>query len=280
NHDEAARAFRQAARLDPSLAMAHWGVALALGPNINAPVDAAQEKAAYEAVQKAVNLAAGAAEHERAYIEALAVRYSADPKADLKKLAIDYKEAMGRLARRYPDDLDAATLYAESMMDLRPWQLWSKDGKPAEAARCNAAAAAADEAYFQKARCSEGIYPMMYYSHNLHFLAVAHAMQGRYADAKAAADKLAEHVKQHVEEMPMLEGFLPMPVLVLARFKRWDDILNIPAPPAEQKLVAASRHFARGLALAATGRLEDAVSERKTLYSIKTALPEKAMYSP
>src|SRR5437773_53520 len=109
NHDEAARAFRQAARLDPSLAMAHWGVALALGPNINAPVDAAQEKAAYEAVQKAANLTAGAAEHERAYIEALAVRYSADPKADLKKLAIDYKEAMGRLARRYPDDLDAAT---------------------------------------------------------------------------------------------------------------------------------------------------------------------------
>src|SRR5205807_437992 len=95
-----------------------------------------------------------------------------------------------------------------------------------------------------------------------------------------AADKLAEHVKQHVEEMPMLEGFLPMPVLVLARFKRWDDILNIPAPPAEQKLVAAARHFARGLALAATGRLEDAVNERKTLYSIKTALPEKAMYSP
>jgi tetratricopeptide (TPR) repeat protein len=352
NHDEAARAFRQAARLDPSLAMAHWGVALALGPNINAPVDAAQEKAAYEAVQKAVNLAAGAAEHERAYIEALAVRYSADPKADLKKLAVDYKEAMGRLARRYPDDLDAATLYAESMMDLRPWQLWSKDGKPAEgteelvavlesvlrrnpnhtganhyyihaveaslhperalpsaarlgalapaaghlvhmpshiyirvgdyaeAARCNATAAAADEAYFQKARCSEGIYPMMYYSHNLHFLAVAHAMQGRYADAKAAADKLVEHVKQHVEEMPMLEGFLPMPVLVLARFKRWDDILNIPAPPAEQKLVAAARHFARGLALAATGRVEDAANERKALYSIKTALPEKAMYSP
>ena len=95
--------------------MAHWGVALALGPNINMPVDAEHEKAAYEAVQKAVSLAAKASEAERAYIAALARRYSNDPKADLQKLSVDYKNAMADVARRFPDDLDAATLFAESV---------------------------------------------------------------------------------------------------------------------------------------------------------------------
>src|SRR5205807_4337085 len=118
--------------LDPNLAMAYWGIALALGPNINLDVDPPREKAAYQAAHIALLLADGAPENERAYIEALAKRYSIDPKADLKKLAVDYKHAMGELMRRYPDDLDAATLYAESAMDLRPWQLWSADGKPAE----------------------------------------------------------------------------------------------------------------------------------------------------
>src|SRR5207253_5489657 len=85
-----------------------------------------------EAVQRALAMREKAPENERAYIEALAKRYSNDPKADLKKLSVDYKKAMADVARRFPDDLDAATLYAESMMDLRPWQLWSADGKPAE----------------------------------------------------------------------------------------------------------------------------------------------------
>src|SRR5258708_7880908 len=75
---------------------------------------------------------AKAPENERVYVEVLAKRYSSDPNADLKKLALDYKNRMGDLVKRYPDDLDAATLFAESAMDLRPWQLWSADGKPAE----------------------------------------------------------------------------------------------------------------------------------------------------
>src|SRR5436190_14742379 len=132
NHDEAIRSFERAAALDPSAAMPYWGIALALGPNINLDVDPAGEKKAYEAAQKALSMLERAPENERAYIDALGKRYSIDPKADLKKLAVEYKDAMGELARRYPDDLDAATLYAESMMDLRPWQLWSADGKPAE----------------------------------------------------------------------------------------------------------------------------------------------------
>lgn len=131
NHDEAVRSFRRAAELDPKLAMAWWGVGFALGPNINLPVDPEHEKAAYDAAQKALALSAGASGNERAYIEGLAKRYSLDPKADLQKLDVDFKQAMGNLVKAYPDDLDAATLYAESAMDLRPWKLWSRDGRPA-----------------------------------------------------------------------------------------------------------------------------------------------------
>src|SRR5207237_563515 len=88
--------------------------------------------AAYEAVQKALELAKDGPPQESAYIQALATRYSSDSKADQKTLAAAYKDAMRQLARNYPDDLDAATLYAESMMNLRPWELWTKDGRPEE----------------------------------------------------------------------------------------------------------------------------------------------------
>src|SRR3984893_2291920 len=98
NHDEARRSFQRAAELDPKLAMAWWGVALTLGPNYNLPVDLAREKAGYDAVQRALALQEGASVAERAYINALAFRYSNDPKVDLHKLDADYKEAMGKLA--------------------------------------------------------------------------------------------------------------------------------------------------------------------------------------
>src|SRR5262245_21877281 len=129
NHDEAVRSFRRAAELDPKLAMAWWGIALAQGPNYNlSEIDADQAKAAYEALQKALKLADAAPAPERDYIKALAERYSEDPKADGKKLLRAYARAMRKLAERYPDDLDAATLFAESAMNLRPWKLWSPDG--------------------------------------------------------------------------------------------------------------------------------------------------------
>jgi tetratricopeptide (TPR) repeat protein len=130
NHDEAARAFRRAAELDPRAAMPHWGIALAIGPNYNLDVDPQREREAFGEIQRARRLRAS--EQERAYVDALARRFSDDPKANLNQLARDYKEGMAALVRRYPDDLDAATLYAESAMDLRPWQLWNADGTPAE----------------------------------------------------------------------------------------------------------------------------------------------------
>src|SRR6516164_10397566 len=132
NHDEARRSFQRAAELDPKLAMAHWGVALTLGPNYNLPVDPERERAGYDAVQRAVALKEGASEPERAYIDALVVRYSNDPNVDLHALDRAYSDAMRKVAARYPDDLDAATLFAESMMNLNPWKLWNADGKPAE----------------------------------------------------------------------------------------------------------------------------------------------------
>ncbi len=350
NHDEAARSFARAAELDPNLAMAHWGVALVKGPNYNLPADDEQWKTAHEALQKAFHLAEKASEPERDYIQALAKRYSRDPKADRQQLAVAYKDAMGALARKYPDDLDAATLYAESAMNLRPWKLWTPDGKPAEgtdeilavlesvlrrhpdhpganhyyihaieaspypdrglpcaqrlqtlvpaaghlvhmpahiymrvgdyaaAARANEQAITADEAYI-KSRAVQGVYPMMYYSHNIHFLAVAHCFQGRFADAKKAADHLAAHVGSHVEEMPMLEGFLVVPTLVLVRFQRWDDLLASTPPNAKRKIARATWHFARVLAWVAKNEVPKAEQERQEFLAVKKTIPEDAKIS-
>jgi tetratricopeptide (TPR) repeat protein len=130
NHAESIRAFRQAAALDPGCAMCYWGVAFAYGPNINAPITEDAAKAAWQAIEQARTAAAGAPERERAYIDALAKRYAADPKAERAPLDRAYADAMRELTRRFPDDLDAATLFAQSLMDTSPWNYWEKDGSP------------------------------------------------------------------------------------------------------------------------------------------------------
>jgi tetratricopeptide (TPR) repeat protein len=130
NHDEATRSFERAAQLDPKSPMPQWGIAWSVGPNYNLDIDDPRAVQASQAIARAKELAADAPPHERAYVEAMAVRYSPDPKADRKRLARKYATAMRDLSRRYPDDLDAATLYAESLMNLSPWKLWTLDGKP------------------------------------------------------------------------------------------------------------------------------------------------------
>jgi tetratricopeptide (TPR) repeat protein len=132
NHEQAIRSFERASELDPTAAMPYWGKALALGPNYNVDIDLEHEKGPYATIQKAKELAAAGSENERDYVNALAKRYSDDPKADLKKLALNYANAMRELAHKYPDDPDAQVIFAESLMDLHPWQLWSQDGKPNE----------------------------------------------------------------------------------------------------------------------------------------------------
>jgi tetratricopeptide (TPR) repeat protein len=130
NHAEAIRSFTRAAELDPTCAMCYWGIALAYGPHVNAPMDSASGIAAYAAAQKALALKSHATAPERAYIEAVAQRYEAVPPADRASLDQSYSRAMEQVAGTYPDDLDAATLYAESLMDLRPWNYWQPDGTP------------------------------------------------------------------------------------------------------------------------------------------------------
>jgi tetratricopeptide (TPR) repeat protein len=130
NHAEAIRAFDEAARLDPQCAMCAWGAALAYGPNINVPMDAVAGVAAYEAVGRARALASQASPRERALIDALSRRYAADPPQDRAALDAAYASAMKQVVDRYPDDLDARTLYAESLMVLSPWRYWNGDGSP------------------------------------------------------------------------------------------------------------------------------------------------------
>jgi tetratricopeptide (TPR) repeat protein len=130
NHGEAIRAFREAARLDSTCAICYWGAALAYGPHVNAPMDSAGGVEAYALLQQAIALAPRASRAEQAYIRALTARYAATPPANRSGLDSAYALAMADVVREYPQDLDAATLYAEALMDLRPWNYWKKDRSP------------------------------------------------------------------------------------------------------------------------------------------------------
>jgi tetratricopeptide (TPR) repeat protein len=132
NHAEAIRSFREAARLDPDCAMCWWGVAMALGPNINLPMPPDAVAPAWQALQQAKRLAPKATPHERAWIEALTTRYSKDPKADRHAMDEAFAQAMGKLWKDTPSDLDAGTFYAEAMMDTQPWDYWQPDGVTAK----------------------------------------------------------------------------------------------------------------------------------------------------
>jgi len=132
NHEEALRSFLRAAELDQTSPMPLWGIALSVGPNYNMNINPAREGVAYKAIQEARRLAAGAPEEERAYVDALARRYSGEGRPDFQMLNRDYRDAMRKLMALYPEDLDAATLYAESIMDLHAWSLWNSAGEPTE----------------------------------------------------------------------------------------------------------------------------------------------------
>jgi len=130
NHDAAYWSFQKAAELDSKMPMAYWGMALALGPNINMDIDQEREQKAYELIQKALLLSADSPPNEKDYIQALSKRYSNEKHPDLKLLAIQYNQAMKALVEKYPYDLDAATLYAESSLNLNPWHQWDNSGEP------------------------------------------------------------------------------------------------------------------------------------------------------
>jgi tetratricopeptide (TPR) repeat protein len=350
NHEEAERSFARAGELDPKLAMAFWGVAEAIGPNYNDSADDDRFQKAHEAIQKAVSLMADASPSEQAYIQAMAIRFPAEPNPDRQKSAEAYHDAMREVMKQYPDDPDAAVLFAESGMNLHPWGLWRPDGTPevnteeivatlesvlkrypnhlgaihyyihsteasahperalaaasrlptiapaaghivhmpahvyirtgdyASAVKTNYAAAAADEAYIQ-ASGGQSMYAAMYYSHNLHFIAICSAMDGNYAEAKKAGDALAAHVAPHAKEMPPLEGFMTVPLAVDIRFHRWDEILKTPQPSTDLQTLTLFWHFARGLAFAGKGKLPEAEKEYQFVADAEKNMPEDVIFA-
>jgi tetratricopeptide (TPR) repeat protein len=346
NHYEAQAAFREAARLDPACAMCAWGVALTYGSNYNSPTDAEREQGALTAVNQARVLAAVAAtERERALIAALAARHSAPPGADRAALDRAYADAMREVSRQFPDDLDAATLLADALMNLRPWSLWTVEGAPqpgteeivvtlervlaadplhpganhlyihaveaspdprraeaaadrlrslmpgaghmvhmpshiyyrigryADAADVNVRAVAADRAYFARSQPSP-IYRMMYYPHNLDFVWHAASLEGRGAECvRAAREFAAAAPAETVLEMPDMETAPAAPYFALVRFGRWSEMLAEPAPPARMLYVTGAWHYARGLALLATGRRAEAAGELAELQAVRRSVP-------
>jgi tetratricopeptide (TPR) repeat protein len=159
-----------------------------------------------------------------------------------------------------------------------PAHVYIRTGDFESAARTNYVAAKADEDYMQ-ASGVQGIYPMMYYSHNLHFIAIASSMSGRYEDSIAAADKLAAHVAPAVKDMPPLEGFMTVPIGVRVRFHRWDDILAMAAPDPAMQTMTLYSHFARGMAFAAKGKVPEANAELKIVDEAQRKTPPDLVFA-
>jgi tetratricopeptide (TPR) repeat protein len=350
NHDEAIRSFNEAVQRDPSCVAAWWGIAVANGPHINNPtLDKAHEDAALEALGRAQALKSRASEVESALIDALARRYSTEHAEDRKPLDLAYADAMRAVWRAHPRDADVGTLFAESMMDLRPWDLWTHEGKPqpgtieiletleavlkqapnhpganhlyihateasphperaiAAADRLRdlvpgaghlvhmpahidlrlghyAEASAANERAIQSDARHRELYPKdgfyhVYMAHNFQFLTYSSMMQGRSARALEAAHAMVDGIPpEFITAMgPIIDGLLPIVLHVDVRFGRWDDVLAYPEFPPELVIANAMRHYARGVALAAQGKVDEAAAERDQLAAAMMKVDEKAV---
>jgi hypothetical protein len=348
NHQESFRSFELAAQKDPAAPMPYWGMSLALGTNINDIAPAERLQQAYAHLAEAQKRKAAGTEVEQGLVDALAKRYVADATGDQMPREQAYSDAMGALAKRFPDDLDIATLYAESLMNLRPWRLYTKAGAPepgtdaivaslervmasnpnhpganhyyihaveasttperavaasgrletlvpgaghlvhmpahiyirtgqyARSAKSNADAAAVDERYI-KATGASGLYPMMYYTHNVQFESAAAMFAGHFAQARAAAQRTVKMVDPVADEMLMIEPFAAMELVVLTRFGRWEAILEAKPPAASRSVQTALYHFARGAALAGTGKPADAEVELAALKAAAAKIPKDGM---
>ena len=337
NHAEAHRSFREAARLDPECAMAYWGQAISLGPNINDPLpDAERTTKAYEAAIQASIKASDVTKKEKALIKAIQTRQHEDPETDRQRLNLDYAEAMNPLARKYSEDPDVLTLYAAAVMNTMPWNYWDNSGEPnpgtmeakealekamelnpdhpgahhyyihmvelpkpdlaensadrlgqlmpgaghlihmpahiyvrigryKDARLSNIRAIEADEDYISQC-LAQGLYPLAYYPHNIHFLWSATSMEGNSRMALDAANKTASRVpRDQAAELSFMEDFLSTPLLAQIRFGRWNEILSTPDPGQELKHVRLIWHYARGVAFTAKGDIDQAEEELDAL---------------
>ena len=352
NHAEAERSFLKAAELDPKAPMPWWGVGIALGLNYNRDVtklEGERMQRAFDAAQKAVALSRGGNPIEAALADALATRYSIDPAHDPNVFNAKYRDAMRRVHEQYPDDPEVGTMYADSMMNLRPWQLWKRDGTPevdtpelvrvleavlrrhpehpganhyyihaveasptpdralASASRLetlvpgaghlvhmpthiyiptghidrvaelNDRAAKADEKYIEVAR-PEGLYPFMYYGHNVHFVVVGSLLTGRYEDATKAARQMATLVEPHLAHMgPVMEWAAGLGILTDVRFHKWDAMLARPRPGETRPLTRAFDHYARALAYHQTGKTAEATREAAAFEATRAKMPAETM---
>ncbi|MCX2719993.1 tetratricopeptide repeat protein [Lentiprolixibacter aurantiacus] len=347
NHAEAHRSFMEAARLDPENAMAYWGQAYALGPNINDPLPTQDRKeAAWEALQTANQHLKGTTPLEKSLIKALNARYSNNWETDPAVLNESYLKEMQEVSKAFPENADALTLYAAAAMNTMPWNYWDGDGNPMpntqkskaalekaiyinpehpgahhyyihmvelpkpdlgvasaealedlmpgaghlvhmpshiyirvgrykDAVEVNHKAIAADEDYISQC-FSQGMYPLGYYPHNIHFLWSASSLIGESNTAIAAAKKTAEKVPQgEMAELTFLQDFASTPLLAYVRFGKWNDILTYPQPSSDIVHLNLMRHYARGLAFV---RKNNAKEAREELAAIKTILedPETA----
>lgn len=340
NHREAMRAFQEVSRLDPDAPMGWWGQAVVLGPNINAPMNPDDEGRAWALLQEARKRVGNGTPRERAYVEALSARYSDAEKPDRAALDAAYAEAMRKLHEADPSDQDAAALYAEALMDLSPWDYWTRDYEPyertkvilevlegvravnpdhpganhfyihateyaeperaeaaadalvdavpgaghlqhmpshiyvrigriADASAVNVKAIAADEDYITTCR-AQGIYPLAYYPHNLHFYWWTTSLEGRSAESIAAARKVVEKTIAHLGELPEFAQVFPATIdFALVRFGRWEEILAEPSPPGELTFARGIHHYARGMAQARLGRPDEANQELAALAKIQ-----------
>ena len=224
NHAGAVRSFREAQRLDPDCAMCWWGEALALGPNINAPMDDRDRGAALAAMDKAMALRGRASPREQALIEAVARRYSRKPDADRGRLDAAYADAMLAVARRFPGDNDIAVLAAEAAMDTTPWNYWEADkrtpiGRSGEAIRLIEGVLRRDPAHVQAAH--------LY----IHLLEASDPQR-----AEAAADQLASSTVSSAGHL------VHMPGHIYARRGRYADSIrvNVGAVRADEAFIRAT----------------------------------------
>ncbi|APZ96598.1 tetratricopeptide repeat protein [Fuerstiella marisgermanici] len=348
NHDEAIRSFEQAAKIDPSCAMAWWGSAYARGLHINNPMmGEEQSRLANLAAGKAVAALDNESAIERALVNAVRQRYAWPVPEDRLPLDQAYADAMESVWHRFPKDADVGALFAESLMNLQPWDLWTGDAVPkgrtleivavlertmaitphhpganhfyihaieaspwpqkgtgaaerlkdlvpgsghlvhmpshiyirtgryADAADANERAIAADEAYFEDA--PEPEFYSIYFMHNIHFLAYAAMMEGRYETAINAARKIAGTMPREFlrENAVIADGFMPTALHVMIRFGKWSDILAERKPEEWQLFSRAERHFARSLANSALGNTDAAKQEIDLLNEVSAELTDE-----